>query len=137
MFENEEGEDSDEEDDDSEIMGVTKPREKKKKGRKSQWSDACIEDLVDIILEDDKLKEKLLFTNVKNVKNGQYYAEVRKEIETRCVNRGEGFKYNVNQCRSKFKRCQSLCRKALLFIKTKSGIKRFQDKRATETGFLN
>ena len=35
-------------------------------------------DLIDIILEDDRLKEKLLMTYVKNSKNSEYYEKVTK-----------------------------------------------------------
>ena len=43
--------------------------------------------LVDIILENDKFKEKLL-TNVKNSKNSQYYQQVINELKGRCKQKG-------------------------------------------------
>ena len=46
---------------------------KAKKSRRNQWPEHFVDDLVDIILENEKYKEKLLLTNVKNVKNGQHY----------------------------------------------------------------
>lgn len=102
-------------------------RKKGKCGRRGQWLETCVDDLVDIILENDKLKEKLLMTNVKNVKNSQYYSQVIEEIKRRCAERGEEFKFNVHQTRQKFKRCVSMCRSAAMKIKTASGIKRFQE----------
>ena len=41
-------------------------------------------DLIDIILEDDRLKEKLLLTNVKNSKNNEHYEKVNKELKEWC-----------------------------------------------------
>ena len=48
-----------------------KKKQKKKKGKRGQWPEALVDDLVDVILENDKFKEKLLLTIVKNVKNSQ------------------------------------------------------------------
>ena len=56
----------------------TRINTKKRKGRKSQWSTNLTNDLIDIILEDDRLKEKLLMTNVKNSKNSEYYENALK-----------------------------------------------------------
>ena len=81
-------------------------------------------DLVDVILENDKYKEKLLLTNVKN---GEYYVKVIAEMNTRCESRGETYSYDVKQTRQKFKRCATICRGALLKVKNASGIKRFQE----------
>ena len=46
-------------------------RKKQKVGRISRWSTIVADDLVNIILENDKFKEKLLLTNVKNSKSSQ------------------------------------------------------------------
>ena len=104
-------------------------KHKGKRGRKCLWAEAVVTDLVDIILENEKYKKKLLMTNTKNVKNGIYYTEVIHELTERCKDRGEDFMYDVAQTRSKFKRCVSLCRNAALTIKTASGIKRFQEEK--------
>ena len=57
------------------ILGkfVKKNSKKQKVGRKPQWPTILTEDLVHIILENDKFREKLLLTNVKNSKNSDYY----------------------------------------------------------------
>ena len=93
------------------------------------WPEIAITDLVDIILENEKYKTKLLLTNTKNVKNGVYYDQVITELKKRFEERDEEFTYNVPQTRSKFKRCVSICRKAALTIKTASGIKRFPEEK--------
>ncbi|XP_066934535.1 DNA ligase 1-like [Clytia hemisphaerica] len=67
--------DNSESDSEEEIAQIRKKLSKKvvktkKRGPKSKWPEADTDDLVDIILEDDKVKEKLLITSIKNVKNG-------------------------------------------------------------------
>lgn len=66
-------------------------------------------------------------TNVKNVKNGELYQLVIDELKIRTNARGETFAYDINQTREKFKRCIKLCKEALMIVKTKSGISRFQE----------
>ena len=75
-------------------------------------------DLVDIIIDNEKYKEKLLLTNVKNVKNSEYYKLVIQELKGRCKERNAEFTYAIKQTRDKFKRCVSACREAALKIKT-------------------
>ena len=61
--------DSEEDEEVSSILGkFVKNSKKQKVGRKPQWSTISTEDLVDIILENDKFKEKLLLTNVKKLR---------------------------------------------------------------------
>ena len=100
---------------------------KNRKGRKFQWKESFVDDLVDIIVENEKYRQKLLLTNVKNAKNGQYMESVVKEIQERCTERGEESPYDVNQNRQKFRRCVQTCRAAALKTKTTSGITRFQE----------
>ena len=70
--------DSEEDEEVSRILGkfVKKNSKKQKVGRKPQRSTILTEDLVDIFLENDKCKEELLLTNVKNSNNSQYYQQV-------------------------------------------------------------
>ena len=93
----------------------------KKKGRKFQWSETLVNDLVDIIVENDKYRQKLLMANTKNAKNGQYIDCIVKELKKRCVDRGEVFPFEMNQTRQKFHRCVAACRTAALKVKTSSG----------------
>ena len=61
-----------------------KKGEKNSKERKCLWPGIAVTDLVDLILENEKYKTKLLLTNIKNFKNGVYYdrviTELKKEI---------------------------------------------------------
>ena len=61
-----------EEDDKGEIPveELFKKPKKSEKGRTGQWTEHLAND---IILNNDKYKEKLLLTNVRNIKNSQYY----------------------------------------------------------------
>ena len=43
-----------------------------RKGLKCTWKETLVNDLVDIILENDTYRAKLLLTHVKNAKNGIY-----------------------------------------------------------------
>ena len=128
-------ESSDTEDDDevSKAVEFLKKRGKKKKkvGRHSQWPDVMICELVDVILNDEELKKKLIFTNSKNVRNSQWYADVITELKAR----NPEFNFSVKQTREKFKRCVTKCRTAAMIIKTKSGIKRFQEDKGYGTWF--
>ena len=94
---------------------------------KCQWKGSFVDDLVDIIVENKKYRQKLLLTNVKNEKNEQYMESVVKEIQERCTERGKEFPYEVKQTWQKFCRCVQACWATALIIKTTSGIKRFQE----------
>ena len=69
----------------------------------------------------------MLLTNVKNVKYGQHYSKVNAEIKEKCKVRDEQYVFNVAQTRQKFKRCITMCRNAVMKVKTSSGIRRFQE----------
>ena len=133
----EDGQDSDEEAGEMSpgVAGTRGKEKKQRKPRKGEMPQSVVDDIVDIILEDDKFKNKLLLTNVKNVKNGHYYEQVKVEAEKRCKERNEEFPYSLNSIRNKFKKCVSLCRNALMKIKTESGIQRFQEDRGYGSWF--
>ena len=80
---------------------------------------------------DEELKKKLIFTNSKNVRNSQWYADVITELKAR----NPEFNFSIKQTREKFKRCVTKCRTAAMIIKTKSGIKRFQEDKGYGTWF--
>ena len=104
-------------------------RGKQKVGRKQQWPTEIVNDLVDVILDNENFKTKLLMTNTKNVKNSEYYNKAILEVKERCKERNVVFSYDLKQTRDKFKRCVSSCREAALKIKTASGITRFQEEK--------
>lgn len=53
----------------------------RKPGRKAKWNDSLINDMVDIIINNENYKRKLLFINMKNKKNGDIYAKVLEEMK--------------------------------------------------------
>lgn len=110
-------------------LPCNKNKHNKKPGRKAQWSDSLVNDLVDIIANEEYYKKKLIFTNTKNQKNGAIYATILKEIEKRAVERNETVPFTAVQLRTKFKKLVAECKKAALTIKTATGIKRFQDEK--------
>ena len=99
----------------------------KKPGRRSSWSAQANDDLIDIIVNDDHFKTKLIFQNTKNQQNGKLYESILKELKRRGLERGEQITFSPSQLRTKFKKCVQECKKAALTIKTATGIKRFQD----------
>ena len=83
-----------------------KANAKGKPGRKASWSEDWTNDLVDIICSNDVYQKKLIFTNVKTVRKGEYYEKIIQELKRRCEERNEQFIYDVGQTREKFKRCK-------------------------------
>ena len=78
---------------------------KNRKGRKCQRKENFVDDLVNLIVENEKYRQKLLLTNVKNAKNGQYMESAVKEIQERCTECSKKFPYSINQTQQKFCRC--------------------------------
>lgn len=99
----------------------------KKRGRRGNWTVDALNDFIDIIVSDEYIKKKLIFTNTKNQKNAAIYEKILTELKKRCAERGEKFEANIHQLRNKFKKCVAECKKAALTIKTATGIQRFQD----------
>ena len=90
-----ESEESDEEDstnglnllnDDDESVSL-KPaiRKGQKVGRKGNWQDYCIDEVVDVICENEYYRNKLIFTNNKASKNLEIYMKIVKEVKTRLT----------------------------------------------------
>ncbi|KXJ24471.1 hypothetical protein AC249_AIPGENE22604 [Exaiptasia diaphana] len=93
--------------------------------KKTLWSNETLDDLIDIIINNEVYKRKLIFINTKNQKNTDVYEGIKKELQKRATQRGEEMSFSANQLRNKFKKCVAECKKAALTIKTATGIKRF------------
>ena len=74
--------------------------EKKKAGRKAQWSNSTLDDFIDIIVNNTNYQRKLIITNTKNQQNSALYDEVLKELKTRCTIRKETIDFSVTQLRN-------------------------------------
>ena len=102
-------------------------RGKGKSGPKAIWSTELLNDLVDIVANNDSYKRKLIFTNMPKASNAEVHRYIVKDMNSRCQERGKTFMLSICQTRNKFKKLMSICKSALLTMKTASGIKRFQD----------
>ena len=104
-----------------------KSKSKRKSGRRPKWNSNDVDDMVDIIVNSDYYKRKLIFINTKNQRNGEIYGQIQLEIQERAAKRNSKFMLSISQIRTKFKKCISECKNAAMTIKTATGIKRFQD----------
>ena len=105
----------------------SKPQSKRA-GRKAQWLDNHVADMIDVICSDEYFKKKSLFTNSKHSKNGEVYSQVLEEIRRRYSD-PESFPYSTEQMRTKFKRSIVECKKVALMVRSATGIRRFQEER--------
>ena len=65
-----------------------------------------LDDMIDIIVNNEKYKKRLIFTNVKKQKNTGVYDSILNEIKERYAGRNPEsnfFQFNVQQMRTKFK----------------------------------
>ena len=112
----------DEDDDDSTDEGKSQKKNgknlKKKAGRKAQWPESLIGDMVDIIVSTEYLRNKLIFQNCKNQKNSDVYQKVLNELKKRAERRDEEVQFSAVQLRTKFKKLVAECKKAALLMKT-------------------
>ena len=72
-----------------------KRKAKGKAGRKSQWSEVLIGDLVDIILNNQTYVKRLIVTNTKNTTTTEIYQALIREMKLRCADRDIEFTYTV------------------------------------------
>ena len=61
----------------------------------STWSNGIAHDLVDAIIRDEHLKQKLIFTNTKTTKDGELYCKAIKLLKDRCHERGREFNSTI------------------------------------------
>ena len=102
---------------------------KKESARKSKWPEKVLDDFIDIVVSSNSYKRKLIFTHCKSQKNGPIYEKILEELNVRAFSRGEVITSTVPQLRSKFKKCVSVYKQAVLTQKAATGIKRFQEYR--------
>ena len=108
---------------------------KKKAGRKAKWSETMVDDMVDIIVNNERFTRMLIFTNTPNQRNGVIYESVLQELKERCLPREENVPFNIGQMRTKFKKLVSECKKVAMTIKTVTGVKRFIDEKGYGSWF--
>ena len=102
-----------------------KQKHLKKKGRRAQWSEEIVDDLIDIICENEHLKRKLIFTNNKSQKNKDAHEKVVESLKARCEQREKQFPFTLAQTCIKFKGCIAICKRVAMLRKTASGVDNF------------
>ena len=112
-IEEESVEDDDDEkaDDDREESAVAEvvKKWKGKTAKKPRWCLKALNDFIEIVVNNNVYKKKLIFINTKNQSNGSIYEQILKELKERASARGEKFLFKVSQLRTKFKKmCQYL-----------------------------
>ena len=116
--------------DTSETNRIESGKGKKKRGRKATWQETQITDMVNIIVNNEALLRKLVFTNTKKAYNTEAHHSVLTELnEQYNKSSGKDFPFSVKQMRSKFKWCVSICKNISLTIKNASGIKRIVEEK--------
>ena len=57
------------------------PQKEKRRGRKAQWQDSHVGDMVDVICSNDNFARKLIFTNSKHTKNNEVYSQMQTTMQ--------------------------------------------------------
>lgn len=125
----------DESDVDDELLNTVSTRSKRKRGKRSQWADEDLDDFVDIILNDENHKRKLIFQNTMSKANKGNYESIQKELKQRASVRGTVFNKTIQQMRNKFKKLVSECKKANMVYKTATGISNYKDQKGHSKWF--
>eukprot|EP00794_Sanderia_malayensis_P013280 gene13280-14649_t len=101
--------DDDDEDSDKEMQPlgqsvgsetVTTNKEKRKAGRKANWSEEAVDELVDVVCQNEAYRKRLIFTNNKASKNLEIYKKIVKQVEDRMQERQQRFEYSPQQTQS-------------------------------------
>ena len=79
---------------------------KAKSGRKACWNEDQITDVINIIVNDDELVKKLIFTNIKKARNSEVFKNVLTQLNEKYnATTGKDFPFVVAQMRNKFQWC--------------------------------
>ena len=89
-----------------------------------------------MIVNNEKYKKQLIFTNGKKQKNSEVYRSILMEINEKYSEHDlPTFVFDIKQMRTKFKWCVSTCKRMSMTICHATGIKRIQDKKGFEKWF--
>ena len=81
-----------------------KAKSKRKSGRRPKWNNDDVDDMVDIIVNSDYYKRKLILNNTKNQRNGDIYGQIQLEIQERVAKRNSKFMFSISQMRTKIQK---------------------------------
>ena len=104
-------------------------RKRGKRRKKCQWSDNDLDDFVDIVVNDENHRRKLIFQNTMSKANKANYESICKELKSRAKKRGCVFDKSITQMRNKFKKLVSECEKVSMIFKTATGISEYKDEK--------
>ena len=86
----------------------------KKRGRKATWLETQVTDMLNIIVNDENILRKLVFTNTKKAYNTEAYQFVLNKLNEQYE---DSFPFTVEQMRTKFKWCVATCKRICLTVK--------------------
>ena len=90
------------------------------------WSNAMIDDMIDIMCSDEILKKKLIFRNQKLAANVNIFEKIADSMNQRAANNDRKYRVFFSQAQNKFKRLVSECKSVSLTTRTASVIARYQ-----------
>ena len=90
------------------------------------WSNAMIDNMIDIICSDEILKKKLIFRNQKLAANTNSFEKIADLMNQRAANNDRKYRVSFSQARNKFKKLVSECKTVSLTKRPASGIARYQ-----------
>ena len=109
------------------ILGTDgKDMETKSDQEKFLWSNAMIDDMIDIICSDEILEKKLIFSNQKFAANANIFEKIADLTNQRAANNDRKYTMSFSQARNKFIKFVSECKSISLTKRSASGIARYQ-----------
>ena len=108
------------------ILGTDgKDMETKSGQEKFNWSNAMIDDMIDIICSDEILKKKLDFRNQKFAANANIFEKIADLMNQRAANNDRKYRVSFSQTRNKFKKLVSEYKPVSITRRTASGLVRY------------
>eukprot|EP00794_Sanderia_malayensis_P014834 gene14834-16373_t len=81
----------------SQHQGSTGHSSEGKKKNKACWTPRMLADVVDVVVNNESFKKKLIFTNTSNATKSRAYEGIIKEVNDRSTKRGESFGFSTTQ----------------------------------------
>ena len=76
-----------------------KSKSKRKSDRRPKWNNDDVDDMVNIIVNSDYYKRKLIVTNTKNQRYGKIYGQIQLEIQEKAAKRNSKFMFSITVAR--------------------------------------
>ena len=91
-------------------------------GRKSQWPERLLNDMIDTITGDEYVKKKLIFENNRSQKSSEIYESILDKMKACAYERNEAVELSCMQVSNKFRKVVSVFKRAAMLMKSASGI---------------